>query len=267
MTAGADPAAYLGSLFGVAHKTVLVTGGGQGIGRMIAEGFVRAGARVYIASRKLAVCEEAAAALAASGGTCVPLEADLSTTDGCLALAAELGDREHALHVLVNNAGATWGAGYDEYPSAAWSRCMELNVHGVFELTRALTPLLTAAATDDDPARVVNIGSVDGIHVPVYENYAYAASKAALHHLGQVLAATLAPRGITVNTVAPGPFASKMMRETLENFGDELVGMIPLRRIGRPDDMAGVTLFLASRAGAYLTGALLPVEGGLVTTR
>jgi NAD(P)-dependent dehydrogenase (short-subunit alcohol dehydrogenase family) len=262
-TAGAD--AYLGSLFGVAGKTVLVTGGGQGIGRMIAEGFVRAGARVHIASRKAAVCAAVAEELS-TFGTCIPHAADLSTTEGGLALAAELEAQESSLHVLVNNAGATWGASYDDYPAAAWSRCMDLNVHGVFELTRACTPLLAAAGTADDPARVVNIGSVDGIHVPVYENYAYAASKAALHHLSSVLAARLAPQHITVNTIAPGPFASKMMAETLAQHGDELVEMIPLGRIGRPDDIAGTTLFLASRAGAYLTGAVLPLEGGLVTT-
>lgn len=261
-----DPTAHLEALFGVRDKVVLVTGGGQGIGRMIAEGFVRAGARVYIASRKAAVCEATAAELAAFG-TCIPLAANLATTEGCLELAAAIREREPALHVLVNNAGATWGAGYDDYPSAAWARCMDLNVHGVFELTRALTPALAAAGTVDDPARVVNIGSVDGIHVPVYENYAYAASKAALHHLNSVLAARLAREHITVNAIAPGPFESKMMAETLEQYGDELVGMIPLRRIGRPDDIAGTTLFLASRAGAYLTGALIPLEGGLITTR
>ena len=257
---------YLTSLFGVADKTVVVTGGGQGIGRMIAEGFVRAGARVVIASRKLAVCEATATELAAFG-TCIPMEADLSNTAGCLAFAAALREREPLVHVLVNNAGATWGATYDDYPDHAWNRCMELNVHAVFELTRAFTPQLTAAGTADDPARVINIGSVDGLHVPIYENYAYAASKAALHHLTSLLAHRLAPDHITVNAVAPGPFESKMMHETLETHGESIVRMTPLRRIGRADDMAGVALFLASRAGAYLTGALIPVEGGLVTTR
>ena len=257
---------YLAALFGVAGKTVVVTGGGQGIGRMIAEGFVRAGARVIVASRKLAVCEAAAAELAPFG-TCIAMQADLSNTEGCLAFAAAVQGRETQLHVLVNNAGATWGAGYDDYPEQAWARCMELNVHAVFELTRALTPLLAAAGTADDPARVINIGSVDGLHVPVYENYAYAASKAAVHQLTSVLAKRLAAEHITVNAVAPGPFESKMMHETLETHGESLMRMIPLGRIGRADDMAGIALFLASRAGSYLTGALIPVEGGLVTTR
>jgi NAD(P)-dependent dehydrogenase (short-subunit alcohol dehydrogenase family) len=257
---------YLAELFGVHGKTAVVTGGGQGIGRMIAEGFVRAGARTIIASRKLDVCEQAAAELAAFG-TCIPMQADLGTTEGCLRFAAQLRDAGEAVHVLVNNAGATWGAPYEEYPAHAWNRCMELNVHAVFELTRALTPDLAATATADDPARVINIGSIDGMHVPIYENYAYAASKAALHHLTTMLAGRLAPRNITVNTVAPGPFESKMMRSTLEEHGADLVTRIPLGRIGRSDDMAGIALYLASRAGAYLTGALIPVDGGLITTR
>lgn len=257
---------YLATLFGVAGKTVVVTGGGQGIGRMIAEGFVRAGARVIVASRKLATCEATAAELAPFG-TCIAMQADLSHTEGCLAFATAVRAREKQLHVLINNAGATWGAGYDDYPERAWARCMELNVHAVFELTRAFTPMLAATATADDPARVINLGSVDGLHVPIYENYAYAASKAALHHLNAVLAKRLAADHITVNAVAPGPFESRMMRETLETHGESLMQMIPLGRIGRADDMAGIALFLASRAGSYLTGALIPVEGGLVTTR
>ncbi len=263
-----SPAAdgYLSSLFGVAGKTVVVTGGGQGIGRMIAEGFVRAGARTLIASRKLDVCEATAAELS-EHGTCIPLAADLSHTDGVLAFASAVQATEPQVHVLVNNAGATWGASFDDYPDHAWVRCMELNVHAVFTLTRALRPSLAAAATDDDPARVINIGSIDGLHVPIFENYAYGASKAALHHLSTTLAKALAADRITVNTVAPGPYESKMMRATLDAHGDELRAGVPLGRIGRPDDMAGVALFLASRAGSYLTGALVAVDGGLVTTR
>ncbi len=260
------PETYLRSLFGVGAKTVVVTGGGQGIGRMIAEGFVRAGARTIIASRKLEVCEATAAELSAFG-RCEALAADLSHTEGALAFAAAVRERAPALHVLVNNAGATWGATFDDYPDHAWTRCMELNVHAVFTLTRALRPALAAAASADDPARVINIGSVDGLHVPIFENYAYGASKAALHHLTASLAKTLAPDAITVNAVAPGPFESKMMRETLARHGDTLTAQVPLARIGHPDDMAGIALFLASRAGSYLTGALIPVDGGLTTTR
>jgi NAD(P)-dependent dehydrogenase (short-subunit alcohol dehydrogenase family) len=252
-------------LFGLGDKVALVTGGGQGIGTMIAQGLLEAGAKVYIASRKLDVCEATAEALSGIG-PCVPLGADLSSEQGCLDLAAAVRAAEPALHILVNNAGATWGASFDDYPDAAWDRTYDLNVRAVFRLTRALAPELAAAATDDDPARVINIGSVDALHVPWITNYAYAASKAAVHHLTRVLARELGPRRITVNAVAPGPFASKMMRATLESMGDELAALSPLRRIGVPDDMAGVAVYLASRAGSYVTGAVIPVDGGIATT-
>jgi NAD(P)-dependent dehydrogenase (short-subunit alcohol dehydrogenase family) len=232
---------------------------------MIAEGFVDAGATVYIASRKLDVCEAAAAELSARG-TCVALQAELSTETGCLALAAQLRDVEPALHVLVNNSGATWGAPLEEYPDAAWDRSFDLNVRAVFNLTRALLPELRAAATPDDPARVINVGSIDGLHVPALETYAYGASKAAVHHLTKVLARRLGGDRVTVNAIAPGPFQSRMMRATLEAAGDELAAASPLGRIGRPDDMAGVAVYLASRAGAYVTGAVIPVDGGIATT-
>lgn len=252
-------------LFGVEGKVALVTGGGQGLGRMIAEGLVRAGVRVYIASRKLDVCEATAAELSRLG-TCVALQADLSNEAGCRALAEAVRDREPALHVLVNNSGATWGAPLDEFPDAAWDRSFDLNVRAVFNLTRALLPALRAAATADDPARVINIGSVDGLRVPLLETYAYSASKAAVHHLTRVLASRFAGEHIAVNAIAPGPFESHMMRATLAARGDELAASIPLRRIGRPDDMAGTVIYLASRAGAYVNGVVLPVDGGIVGT-
>jgi NAD(P)-dependent dehydrogenase (short-subunit alcohol dehydrogenase family) len=253
-------------LFGLDGKVALVTGGGQGIGRMIAGGLVEAGAKVYIASRKLDVCEAAAAELSSVGGTCLPLQADLATEAGCLALAETITAAEPKLHVLVNNAGATWGAPFDHYPDEAWDRALDLNVRAVFRLTRALVEPLAAAAAPGDPGRVINIGSVDALHVPAFETYAYSASKAGLHHLTKVLAKTLGPRNIAVNAVAPGPFESKMMRATLEQFGDELAAASPLGRIGVPDDMAGVAIYLSSRAGAYVTGAVIPVDGGLTTT-
>ena len=171
---------------------------------------------------------------------------------------------EPELHILVNNAGNTWGAPFEEFDDAAWERVLSLNVKGVFHTTKFLTPLLGAAATDEDPARVVNIGSIDGIHVPTLETYSYSASKAAVHQLTRTLARRLAPR-ITVNAIAPGPFESKMMAATLETFGDSIAASAPLKRIGRPDDMAGAAIFLASRAGAYLTGAVIPVDGGMAT--
>jgi NAD(P)-dependent dehydrogenase (short-subunit alcohol dehydrogenase family) len=253
-------------LFAIAGKTALVTGGSRGIGLMIARGYVEAGARVYISSRKAELCDEVAAELSKIG-TCVSLPADVSTEAECDRLASELRTHEPTLHILVNNAGATWGAPLAEYPASAWDKLLDVNVKAPFFLTRALVPELAAAATADDPARVINIGSIDGIQVPMLETYAYSSSKAAVHQLTRHLARQLGPRNITVNAVAPGPFESKMMAETLRNFGDSIARSSPLGRIGRPDDMAGVAIFLASRAGAYVTGAVIPVDGGIATTK
>ena len=252
-------------LFSIEGKVALVTGGSRGIGLMIARGYVEAGARVYVSSRKASACEEVAAELS-KVGTCIAAPADLSREAEAVRLAGEIADREPALHILVNNAGANWGAPLAEYPDAAWDKLLALNVKAVFHLTRALLPQLEAAARPGDPARVVNIGSIDGLHVPALETYAYSTSKAAVHHLTRVLARQLAPRGITVNAVAPGPFESKMMAETLERFRDAIIGSCPMGRIGEPEDMAGVAIYLASRAGAYVTGAVIPVDGGIATT-
>ncbi|GAA2666362.1 SDR family oxidoreductase [Nonomuraea recticatena] len=245
------------TLFSVEGKTVVVTGGSRGIGRMIAAGFVAAGATVYISARKTAEVDKAAAEL---GCTAVP--ADLSTPEGVDALAEAV---EGPVHVLVNNAGATWGAPLEEYPGHAFDKLWGINVKGVFHLTQRLLPRLRAAATPDDPARVINIGSVDGIRVPALESYAYSATKAGVHMLTRHLARQLAPEHITVNAIAPGPFESKMMAFALDDPATrELVaGGVPLGRIGRPDDMAGAAIFLSSRAGAYLTGTVIPVDGGI----
>jgi NAD(P)-dependent dehydrogenase (short-subunit alcohol dehydrogenase family) len=253
-------------LFAVKGKTAVVTGGSRGIGLMIARAYVEAGARVYISSRKAEVCEQVAEELSRTG-ECVALPADLSGEEECRRLAAAVADRERQLHILVNNAGATWGAPLQEFPASAWDKVLDLNLKAPFFLTRALLPLLEAAATPDDPARVINVGSIDGLTVPTFPTYAYAASKAGLHHLTRVLARELGPSGITVNAVAPGPFESKMMAQTLRDFGDQIAAASPLGRIGRPDDMAGVALYLAGRAGAYVTGAVIPVDGGIATTR
>ena len=250
-------------LFSIEGKTALVTGGSRGIGLMIARGFVEAGAKVYISSRKADVCEEVAAELSRSG-SCTALPANLSTEAECVRLAEDLASRESRLHILVNNAGATWGAPLAEFDDAAWDRVLSLNVKAVFHVTKHLVPLLQAAGTVEDPARVVNIGSIDAIHVPTLETYSYSASKAAVHQLTRHLAKRLAPL-VTVNAIAPGPFESKMMAATLAAFGDEIAKSAPLKRIGRPDDMAGAAIFLASRAGAYVTGAVLPVDGGIAT--
>ena len=254
----------MGELFSVESKVAVVTGGSRGIGLMIARAFVEGGARVYVSSRKAAVCREVAEELSRTG-ECLALPADLSGEEACRRLAAEVGEREDRVHVLVNNAGATWGAPLEDYPGAAWDKVLDLNLKAPFFLTRAMLPLLEAAAAPDDPARVINVGSIDGLRVPAMPTYAYSASKAGLHHLTRVLARELGPRGVTVNAIAPGPFESKMMAETLRRFGDQIAAAAPLGRIGRPEDMAGAVLYLASRAGAYVTGAVLPVDGGLTT--
>jgi NAD(P)-dependent dehydrogenase (short-subunit alcohol dehydrogenase family) len=253
----------MSDLFSIEGRTAVVTGGSRGIGRMIAEGYVQAGARVMISSRKAAVCDEVAAELS-KVGVCESLPADLASEEGCRGLAEAVAERTDRLDILVNNAGATWGAPLEAFDDAAWDRVLDLNVKGVFHLTRFLLPLLQAAGSAEDPARVINIGSIDGIHVPFLETYSYSASKAAVHHMTRVLAKRLAPT-VTVNAIAPGPFESKMMHATLESFGEQIAATAPLKRIGRPDDMAGAAVFLASRAGAYVTGAVLPVDGGIAT--
>ena len=250
-------------LFSIAGKTALVTGGSRGIGRMIAAGYVDAGVKVYISSRKAEDCRKTAAELSAKG-TCIALPSDLSTEAGCRRLAEQLSAAEPRLHILVNNAGNTWGAPLEQFDDAAWDRVLSLNVKGVFHITKFLLPLLEAAATDDDPARVINVGSIDGIHVPMLETYSYSASKAAVHQLTRHLARRLAPR-ITVNAVAPGPFESKMMAATLDSFGEQIAAAAPMKRIGRPEDMAGIAIFLASPAASYMTGAVVPVDGGIAT--
>jgi NAD(P)-dependent dehydrogenase (short-subunit alcohol dehydrogenase family) len=252
-------------LFSIAGKTALVTGGTRGIGKMIAEGFVEAGASVIISSRKPEACAETAAELSAKG-SCIGIPANLSTEAGCRTLADEIASRLDRLDILVNNAGATWGTPLADYDDVAFEKILALNVKGVFHLTKFLVPLLNAAGTTDAPARVINIGSIDGLHVPLLETYAYSASKAAVHHLTRHLAKRLAPT-ITVNAIAPGPFQSKMMAATLDAFGEQIAANAPLKRIGRPDDVAGAAIYLSSRAGAYLTGVVIPVDGGIATVR
>jgi NAD(P)-dependent dehydrogenase (short-subunit alcohol dehydrogenase family) len=252
------------NLFSVEGKVVLVTGGSRGIGLMIARGFVENGAKVYVASRKADECEKVARELSASG-ECHGIGADLGTQDGAKKLAEAIAARETKLDVLVNNAGANWGAPMTEYPDAAWDKVLALNVKGVFHLTVACLPLLEKAASHENPARVINIGSIDGIQVPMLETYAYSASKAAVHHMTRVLAMQLASKRITVNAVAPGPFESKMMAATLDRFKDAIVASCPLGRIGEPEDMAGIAIYLASKAGSYVTGTVIPVDGGIST--
>ncbi len=254
------------SLFSVKGKVALVTGGSRGIGLMIAEGLVRSGVRVYISSRKAEVCDAVAERLGELG-ECISVPADLSSAEGVDSLVAAIGERESELHLLVNNAGATWGAPLEDFPDDAWDKVLSTNVKAVFGLTAGLLPLLRAAASEDDPARVINIGSVDGIRVPDTDNYPYAASKAAVHMLTRQLAHKLTRDHVNVNAIAPGPFPSKMMAFLLDAEGGEqlVASSVPMGRIGRPDDVVGAVLFLSSRAGSYLTGAVIPLDGGVST--
>jgi len=251
------------NLFSVAGKTALVTGGSRGIGLMIARGYVENGAKVYISLRKADVCDAVAAELS-EHGECISLPADISNMAGVEKLAAELSERENSLDILVNNAGAAWGAPLSEFPEEGWDKVMDLNVKSIFFMTQQLLPLLKAAGDADDPARVINTGSIDGLSIPRLETYSYPASKAAVHHLTRVLANKLASDDITVNAIAPGPFESNMMGHTLKTVGDQIVAENPRKRIGTPEDMAGVAIYLASRAGAYVTGVVIPVDGGIL---
>jgi len=257
---------YLESLFSVAGKTALVTGAATGIGRMAATALVMAGARVFIASRKGGDCARVAEEINKLGGpgSAEGFAGDVSSEEGIAALVAEVKARTDTLHILINNAGISWGAEFAEFPYSAWAKVMGVNVAGVFHLTRELTPLLEKAASHEDPARIINLGSVMGTQPLADGAYSYTASKAAVHHLTRTLAIEFAERRITVNAFAPGPFQSRMTAfATATDEQADIVGArVPLRRIGAPDDIAGATLYLCSRAGSYVTGAILPLDGG-----
>lgn len=255
----------LEDLFSIKGKVAVVTGGSRGIGLMIARAYVDAGARVYISSRKADVCDEVARELSRTG-ECISIPADLATMKGIEHLAREVAAREPALHILVNNAGAAWGAPMEEFPEDGFDKVWTLNVKGIFFLTVRLLEQLRRAATADDPARVINIGSVDGIRVPLLENYSYSAAKAGVHMLSRHMAHHLIKDNVTVNAIAPGLFASNMTKFLFQNVTDpDAIDWIPRGRAGRPEDMAGIAIFLASRAGAYLTGGVIPVDGGVAT--
>ena len=243
---------------------MVVTGGSRGIGAMIAEGFVTGGATVFISARKAAACDATAAALSADGD-CISVPADLTTDEGRRRVVDAVREHSEKLDILVNNAGATWGAPVDDYPIEAFEKVLTTNVTSVFALTQSFLPSLRAAADDEDPARIINIGSLAGLRVIPDHNFAYTASKAAVHMLTQHLAATLAPDRITVNAIAPGPFPTKMMAHILgdPDVSAEFIRHVPLGRVGRPDDIAGLCEFLAGPRASWITGAVIPLGGGL----
>jgi NAD(P)-dependent dehydrogenase (short-subunit alcohol dehydrogenase family) len=251
----------INDLFSVAGKVAIVTGGSRGIGRMIAEGFVENGVRTYITARKADACAETAADLSKKG-ECIALPADLSTKEGREAFVAEITAREAKIDILVNNAGAAWGAPFEEYPDEGYDKVMDINVKAIFTLTRDLMPLLKQGASQQNPSRVINIGSIDGLRVSTMDNFSYGASKAAVHFLTKNLALRLGPKGVTVNAIAPGAFQSNMMNATLEKFQDKIESENPLGRIGSPEDMAGLALYLASNASKYMTGQVIALDGG-----
>jgi 2-deoxy-D-gluconate 3-dehydrogenase len=259
-------------LFDIKGKTALVTGGSRGIGEMIAAGFLANGAKVYISSRKVAACDEAAKRLADTYGMeCVSLPADLSLVSGAESLASRLAEREAKLDILVNNAGVAWGATIDAFPEAGWDKVMDTNVKGVFFLTQKVLPLLRKAAAEGRPARVINIGSVDGIKTATFDTFSYGASKAAVHHLTRFLATHLIKENILVNAIAPGPFPTWMLstgvgfRGQTENVDWDSIGRgNPSGRVGAAEDIAGLAIFLCSRAGEYVVGQTIACDGGEV---
>ena len=260
------------NLFSIEGKVALVTGGSRGIGEMIAAGFLANGAKVYISSRKAEVCDATAQRLQDEfGGTCISVPADLSNLDGITALSNAISQQDN-FDILVNNAGASWGEPIDEYSEKGWDKVMDTNVKGVFFLTQKLLPLLRKSGTAEDPSRVINIGSIDGIKTGLFDAFSYGPSKAALHHLTRVLAASLVRENIIVNAIAPGPFPTWMLSTGVGGGGDididwsELGNSNPRGRVGTPEDIAGLAIFLSSRAGAYTVGQTITCDGGVVAS-
>ena len=244
----------------------LVTGGSRGIGEMIAEGYVTHGVKTYISARKGEACDATAARLSKIG-ECISIPADLSTAEGIAVLVDEIKAHEDKLDILVNNAGATWGAPIEEFPESGWDKIMDINVKSPFFLTQALLPLLENAASAEDPARIIMVGSVDGLNVSRLPTFSYGPSKAAIYHLARTLAAHLADRNITANAIAPGLFPSKMTAATIDAMGEQIRLGTPLKRHGQAEDMAGVAIYLASRAASFVMGVVVPVDGGITSAK
>jgi len=261
-----DSTDMMKALFDLSGRLALVTGGSRGIGRMIAERFLEQGATVYITARKREACLEAAAQMSANGGRCIALPADVSSLAGIEDLCEQFAAHESRLDILVNNAGAAWAAPFDEFPETGWDKVVDLNLKTPFFLTQKLAKYLRAGASQERPAKVINIASIDGIFVNPLETYPYAASKAGLIHLTRRMAAKLVTDFIVVSAIAPGPFASEMNRDARDR-ADQVARNVPLGRIGRPEDIAAAAVYLASRAGDYVVGASLTVDGGVAFAR
>lgn len=262
------------NLFSVQDKVVVVTGGSRGIGEMIAAGYLANGAKVYITSRKADICNATAERLASTwGGSCTSIPADMATLAGIEGFVAELTTKENHVDILVNNAGVAWGAPLEDFPEVGWDKVMDTNVKGVFFLTQKLLPLLEQSAAHESPSYVINVGSIDGIKTPVFDNFSYGPSKAAVHHLTRVLAAHLIKRNIIVNGIAPGPFPTYMLSTGVGAGGDtentdwDAVGKgNPRRRVGTPEDIAGLAIFLSSRACGFTVGDVITCDGGTVVS-
>ncbi|MBB3018119.1 NAD(P)-dependent dehydrogenase (short-subunit alcohol dehydrogenase family) [Microvirga lupini] len=254
------------NLFDLRGRTALVTGGATGLGRICAETLLKAGGRVLIASRKASQCEVVAAELRALGA-CEGFGGDVGNEAGVAALVDQVRARTDQLHILVNNAGATWGADFEEFGWQAWDKVLSVNVMGVFELTRHLMPMLIASSIEGEPSRIVNVGSMVGTLPLADRAYSYATSKAAVHHLTRILANEFTPRGVNVNAIAPGPFTTKMTAYALGDAhgAGEAASTVPAGRLGRPDDMAAALLYLCGRGGSFVSGAILPVDGGMTS--
>ena len=257
----------INNLFNIENKTAVVTGGSRGIGEMIASGFLANGTKVYITARKAPALLEKANELSQKyNAECIALPCDLSTVEGIKSFVKVINEKEGGIDYLINNAGAAWGEPFEDFSEAGWDKVMDLNVKSMFFLTQKMTALLKSNASEENPSRVINIGSIDGLNVPMFPTFSYSASKAAVHHLTRVLAAQLVKENILVNAIAPGPYPSAMLGSAVNFDYSEIEKRNPRKRIGTPEDIAGLVIFLCSRAGAFTVGETITSDGGIVKT-